>query len=372
MNNLIITKLLAATCLLLSLKTVAQEVSFQAVNNVGVLQATVGGTPVLTGCGFGFIGSVTGADNMNNITTCLANNGGVMRSFNGTTGPTIGHSLTFQSLGGGVIAFTGSVGPGQYEIATISMPFDGRKDRFTHYRHSGQAQPKRYADIPGTYTSVDIPNQPIGVQGTLGQHDWGEMIGPDYTARVTITKTSQLLRLFFVNHPHTNNVEFSFGNFPIGKSVQVSGFISVSKTDPAVLTKSSQTFEAEGARMYHQVGRADGLGWSANVLDGAGKFLTFGPYEKLDAGVKLAKFRLMTDNITATPDVVATVEVVNALTSQVIARRAITRNEFAQSWTYQDFNLSFTAPTVNSMEFRVLFGGSAYINQDRVTVESLQ
>lgn len=128
------------------------------------------------------------------------------------------------------------------------------------------------------------------------------------------------------------------------------------------------TFQAE-TDLAHQIGRADGEGWSANVLDDDEGFLSYGPYTtSLPPGVYSADFRLLVDNNSFDDTDVVTIDVVSDFGETVLAQRTITRNEFNEAGVYQNFRLDFVNTTGEALEFRTYWHGTSYVNLDRVDV----
>ena len=107
------------------------RVSFDAVEDEGVLGIHADGEQLLTGCGFGFIGSATGVDDVGNITSCNPENQGVMRPFDPDRPQyTLPHNLQFVQDGDNptILHFGGEIGPSPHEFSTVSMPMDANRD----------------------------------------------------------------------------------------------------------------------------------------------------------------------------------------------------------------------------------------------------
>jgi hypothetical protein len=207
------------------------------------------------------------------------------------------------------------------------------------------------------------------IEFTPGTPQWGEMIGPDYTVRVTITSRSRPMGLAFVWAPSLStgvtNVEFGFGAVRKGQSASASGYVEVYRTDPNLL---SLVFQAE-TQLNHQVGRKEGDGWSVRVGDPPNRFLSYGPYATaVPAGTRTATYRLMLDNVNAANDRLLSLDVFDANSGRVLASRSLRRKEFSKAFQYQDFDLDFTASTGQRLEFRTYWHGGAYVRQDYVRV----
>ena len=127
-------------------------------------------------------------------------------------------------------------------------------------------------------------------------------------------------------------------------------------------------FEAE-SDLNHVIGRADGAGWSANVADDAPGYLSFGPYTPVvPAGQHTVAWELMVDNNTADNVPVVTVDVFDAGRGELLAQRIIRRGEFTSALTYEPFFVDFTSEQASTLEFRVFWHGTSYVNMDKATV----
>lgn len=340
--------------------------SFDAVDNVGVRQITVNGQRLLTGCGFGLIGSETGADDTGNITSCRSGNDGVMRPFSGASTPYLNHSLAFRRdpADPSKIFFEARVGPSQFNFATVSLPMDCVRD-FTYLNYAGLSALGRYDQAPYAYTPRD--GGPISIRWATGTPAWGEIVGVDYSIRVVITQRSRPLPLAFVEAPHlgVRNVEFSFGAVRVGQSVSVAGYIQVFRTDASTLQR--WTYQSETSP-YHQIGRAEGDGWVCRVGDPRDRFSGYGPYwNTLPTGKRKAIFRVMLDNTTADNSQVLVFDVYDGV--NVLARLPVTRRMFNRGpRVYSEFTLDFVPTPGRRIELRTLWRGYSWTKQDRVMV----
>lgn len=356
------------------------NVEFRDVNNRGITQIKVNGENLLTGCGFYFIGSLTGSDDLGNITTCNPrDNNGVMRPRDASE-PSLPFNLSFSRKPAepNRIYFSGSIGPSAYDYSTISMPLDANRQKFTHFRFAGPSYITgmdrfRVNSTLGLFDQNHFSYQhergPVNIAQAEGNQSWGEIIGPNYTIRVTLTSKSRNMGLFWVNHPETRNVEWSFGRVNVRESATVSGYITVTRTNPEVFGQqpANLTFEAEN--LAHQIGRRDGDGWSVNVFDPTRKYMVYGPYTtSVPAGQRTANFQLMLDNVTNDNLNIVAIDVFDSSTGAVLARRDIKRREFTRAMTYQDFPLIFNAPAGHALEFRTYYYGYSYVKQNRVTI----
>ena len=129
-------------------------------------------------------------------------------------------------------------------------------------------------------------------------------------------------------------------------------------------------YEAESPGMGHEQGKKEGDGWACNTGEHSKNMMLFGPYEKnIPSGKYIARFRMQVDNNTADNSTVVKLDVHDSTTMKVLTSKGITRKMFNQANSYQDLDLTFTAPGANhSMEFRVEWFDTSYVRIDRVTV----
>ncbi len=128
-------------------------------------------------------------------------------------------------------------------------------------------------------------------------------------------------------------------------------------------------YQAEGAGMGHVIGRADGDGWSANTAQDASGFLVYGPYTTaIPGGPNCASFKLMIDVRSSSTEVVCRVDVYDATSATVLAYKDIRRKDFTANYTYQIFNVNFTATAGHQLEFRTQWYDKAYIKEDLIAI----
>jgi len=120
----------------------------------------------------------------------------------------------------------------------------------------------------------------------------------------------------------------------------------------------------------HQVGRADGDGWSAAKTFDATGYLARGPHtQDIPSGTNSALFRLLINKFLAMSNVKAvTLDVYDETASQVLTSRDVFRDDFTSDNAYQNFSLPFTNIAGHSLEFRTYWWDAAYIRQDYVGV----
>jgi hypothetical protein len=210
-----------------------------AVNGFGLKQINADGTPLLVddAAGFYLIGSGTGADNRNNIASFVKGNDGTMQSMNGDKVVSIPYSFELKANPKDKtrIDFAISLGPATVPLATVSMPLDGHRGLFTHYRYDGATERGNFDGNPPGYTPPG--REEYRIKFAPGKPRWGEMIGPKYTVRVTLTSHSRPMSLAFVDAPSLStgvrNVEFGFGAMKPCERATAAGFIQVMNSESA-------------------------------------------------------------------------------------------------------------------------------------------
>jgi hypothetical protein len=128
-------------------------------------------------------------------------------------------------------------------------------------------------------------------------------------------------------------------------------------------------WEAEGLSISHDIGHVSGDGWLCqSAIDSPNNYMVKGPYVKnVPAGLNTAEFSMMINNNTINNDAVAIIDVRNATTGEVLAKRTITRKQFPLPAKYTNFRLDYIMPVANqSLELRVYWLGNSSIKVDWV------
>lgn len=133
-------------------------------------------------------------------------------------------------------------------------------------------------------------------------------------------------------------------------------------------------FEAESSNaLGHNVGRADGDGWSANTAADASGHMSYGPYAtNWGGGSAQAAFYLLVDNNSADDGKVVTLDVYDVTAGQVIATREVRRRQFRHPSAYQRFGLDFNLDgrAGHSLEVRVYWHDISYVRLDKIVVSA--
>jgi hypothetical protein len=343
-----------------------------------------GRTNLLQGAGFHIIGSVGIADDDNNIASDSRNNSnGVMRPYNNNVavGGEIGYSLKFKpdQQDKSKLGFSLSVkGSPSKNFDVMIFPLEADLKHFQYYRSSSAPTLKRYDQLPLAYNNA---NGNYYLEPGVGSSQWAEMVGSEYTLRVTMTATSGARQLYFTNAPGLGggirDLDFGFqGGLPAGQSRTAAGIIQVFRTDPKMLP--SRSFESESNNFY-QIGNKNGDGRSAMASEKG--FIQYGPYLNVDqlggipnsssnltAGKHTATFTLMVDNNSANNNRILTIDVYDSVTGKSIKKMDLTRKMFKAAKSYQDFTLEFDAKPGQKLEFRTFSWGGSWVKLDKTTV----
>ena len=121
----------------------------------------------------------------------------------------------------------------------------------------------------------------------------------------------------------------------------------------------------------HAIGKAEADGWSANTADDDAGHLVFGPYATDWFGSSgSATFRMMIDNNSYDTLEVVVLDIYDATAGKTLATLAITRDQFAEEWTYEEFYIDFdlTGSVGHSMEVRAYWKDISYLRIDWVKV----
>lgn len=132
------------------------------------------------------------------------------------------------------------------------------------------------------------------------------------------------------------------------------------------------SWSMSGQFIGHNVGRADGDGWSANMTqDPAPGYLQYGPYyPSLPVGDHIVTWSFMIDNNTSNDDAQLRLEVVDADDGyKIVQQRTLTRKQWKQTGRYEYFSVPFRVePSMlnHRLEFRVYWHRRAFIREGRV------
>lgn len=125
--------------------------------------------------------------------------------------------------------------------------------------------------------------------------------------------------------------------------------------------------------LAHAIGASGANGWEASTAADAPGHMTYGPYTTvIPAGPNTASFVLQIDNNSADTKTVVTLDVFDSTDQQVLASRAVARNEFSAVFVDQIFNLKFDPKAGHSLEFRVYWHDLAWILHKTVAISQGQ
>jgi hypothetical protein len=357
-----------------------------AADSTGIQHIYRNGADLFEGVGgYYIIGSCTGADNSDNVTS-QGSDGHTLLAPGACPGAPFQMTI---SAAGTTIHVSIEIGPLPADYATLSVPFDPVLEYFDTFEFDGSSYEVGCANSfsprsgsGGTFDSIPTPCQIPGVGGVgvarvAPAPAWGEISGPLGTVRRTL-QSGDVEQLVFVRHPGTHNIEPGFNPVHFGTVIPQGTMVrlveDIQLSDPAM--PAVDTFSATSPLMGHGIGRAEADGWSASTnLDSPGT-LVFGPYANGFAHYPFhALFRMMVDDNTADDAVVARIEVndydgrAGGCGGCVIASREIRRREFSAPLAYQDFDLPFTAPgPSHRLELRTNWTGASYLREQQVEV----
>ncbi|QDT36052.1 Cadherin domain protein [Stratiformator vulcanicus] len=153
---------------------------------------------------------------------------------------------------------------------------------------------------------------------------------------------------------------------PLEQRVLLSG---ASPDDSEVtLSLAPQVFEAE-SDLQNAVGRQEGAAWSTSVsLDDAGYMAQSQTALNLNAEVHTATFRLSVNNSEQDDIDVARLEVYDFNSGTALKSQTVSRFDFGEANTFQDFHLAFEADGSTAYGIRVYWLDAAAVKVDHVSV----
>ena len=156
----------------------------------------------------------------------------------------------------------------------------------------------------------------------------------------------------------SRGIQASFAFDPAGNRRQVS-----------IFNQFLQSWNGAAAELGNVVGRREGDGWSARVEDAAGH-MVYGPYVNgIPAGARVASFRMMVDNNSASNSDVVRLDVYDATAGTELAARQVRRLEWRSAYVYQTFEVPFTiaaSQVSHTIEFRIYYQRSSYVKVEKV------
>lgn len=149
-------------------------------------------------------------------------------------------------------------------------------------------------------------------------------------------------------------------------------FSTPAKTLDLIDVTSTKKYEAEGTQFTHPTGRPDGDGWLVQCgMDEVGYMLDGTHIADIPVGLNTANFEMKVDNNTANDDIQLRCEVWDNTTGSIIATNTVTRKQFNQASTYQNFPLKYNNTTAgHQIDFRVYWYGRTYLKVNDVYTDS--
>ena len=100
--------------------------------------------------------------------------------------------------------------------------------------------------------------------------------------------------------------------------------------------------------------------------------MCYGPYvSTLPGGKYTVNFRDMIDNNNADDYPVISHDIYDDTTGSIAVQHTVLRNDFADTYVYQNFNQQFINTSPHSYEFRTWYYDIAYIRQFMVSVRQI-
>jgi len=119
----------------------------------------------------------------------------------------------------------------------------------------------------------------------------------------------------------------------------------------------------------HKIGRREGNGWAALQGKDRAGLLAYGPYSTgIPEGRRVASWKVMIDVNRGRNDLILTLDIHDATTGRILARRQLRRSDFKVQQRYQIFGLGFAAHRGMKLEFRTEWHGRGSVRQESVTV----
>ena len=129
-------------------------------------------------------------------------------------------------------------------------------------------------------------------------------------------------------------------------------------------------YEAE-SELRNVIGMVETDGRSANMLLDDPGHLAFGPYASdWSNGSKQAVFRMLIDVVNGAPEIVATADIFDATTQEIVASRQVLRSDFDLPFTYRNiaFDFDMAGREGHLMETRLYWHDISYLRLDRVSI----
>lgn len=147
-------------------------------------------------------------------------------------------------------------------------------------------------------------------------------------------------------------------------------------TDAKTFTKQGVAFDLGGSwetvfdakALAHNTGEAEADGWSASTVKHGAGYMVYGPYATVSpAAAHIVSFRLHVDSTVGHVQAVD-IEVHDATSQTVVAKRTLYRDDFAAPQSDQIFNLAFTPAAGHLYEYRVYWHDTTYTKVKQIAL----
>ncbi len=177
--------------------------------------------------GYYVIGTCTGADDEHHNVISRGSDGSTLHA----PGDCPGAPFSISYSGTNPLEISITVGPLPVDYRGLSVPFDPHRDYFADFSFSGSEYyvgcGDNWSEVSGAGAAFSSIPQPCTIpgHGDVGLARFtevmdgtrGEIRGPHANIR-RVVSSSNLSELYFVRHPYTHNVEFSWGTEPLSTS----------------------------------------------------------------------------------------------------------------------------------------------------------
>lgn len=135
----------------------------------------------------------------------------------------------------------------------------------------------------------------------------------------------------------------------------------------AATIKLPWVLQAADPALLHASGQANGSAWVAAAGTTAATAMIYGPYlHDLPSGIYTVRFAMSIQGNGDPNDLIATIDVNDAVHGQVLAARNLYRRNFLDNNGSFNYDISFESPSGGALEFRTLFQGAPHSRSARL------